>query len=90
MKGSKNGVTAAYTRPSKMYSCILGSLESKQILLDPVPLLDLSFSVLTRKKFFRWKNSSGVSFNISLAIPVQPSTITYIMKKVAFIGMLQK
>lgn len=47
----------------------------------------LSFSVFTKNVFFKWKTTKGTNLKISAAMPDQPSTITYVMKKVAFIGI---
>lgn len=47
----------------------------------------LSLSVLTKNVFFKWKMIKGTNLRISAAIPAQPSTIIYVMKNVAFIGI---
>lgn len=80
------GVTAEYTSPSKKYNCMRGSDVAK--VKEPASIASsLSFSVFTKNVFFRWKIISGVNLTISAAIPDQPSTIMYVIKKVAFIGM---
>lgn len=47
----------------------------------------LSLSVFTKKKFFKWYMTNGLTIRISAAIPAHPSTIMYVIKNVALIGM---
>lgn len=86
MKGRRIGVTTAYTIPRRKYSWRLGSVSGKSMLPGSIAL-STSLSVFTRNMFFRWKITRGFNLRISPAIPAQPSTIIYVIKKVAFIGI---
>jgi hypothetical protein len=45
-----------------------------------------SVLVLTMNQFFKWNITNDLILVISRATPLQPLTITYVMKNVAFIG----
>ncbi|KAI4349549.1 hypothetical protein L6164_010127 [Bauhinia variegata] len=87
MKGRSMGVTGAYTCPSMKYNCIRGSDVAKAGEPGSITC-SLSSSVLTKNAFFRWNVINGVNLRISPAIPDQPSTIIYVMKNVAFMGIV--
>jgi hypothetical protein len=86
MKGRRIGVTTAYTSPNRKYNWRLGRVSGKSTLPGFIAF-SLSLSVFTRNMFFRWNITNGFNRRISLAMPAHPSTIIYVIKKVAFIGM---
>ena len=79
-------MTTAYTSPRRKYSCRDGRFSPSPMLPGSIAL-SLSLSVFTINMFFRWYITRGFTRRISFAIPAQPSTIMYVMKNVAFIGI---
>jgi hypothetical protein len=86
MKGRRIGVTTAYTSPRRKYNCIRGSVVPKSKLPGSMAC-SRSCSVLTKKAFFIWNMTSGFNLRTSAATPAHPSTIKYVMKNVAFMGI---
>lgn len=80
-------MTGAYTCPSMKYNWMRGSDVAKSKLPGSIAL-SLSCSVFTKKAFFRWKVINGTNLRTSAAIPAQPSTIMYVIKNVAFMGIV--
>jgi len=87
MKGRRKGVTGAYTCPSTKYNWMRGSDVENSKLPGSIAF-SLSCSVFTKNVFLRWKVINGDNLRISAAIPAQPSTIMYVMKNVAFMGIV--
>lgn len=87
MKGRSKGVTGAQTCPSMKYNWIRGSDVAKFKLPGSIAFC-LSCSVFTKNVFLRWNVINEDNLRISPAIPAHPSIIMYVMKNVAFMGIV--